>query len=78
MADNIIDINDRLPNPDPDLVESLRMLLSEAQNGRLLNFAVVYITDDDQIATTYHFDSALEALGAVAYLGRDLQDLLTQ
>lgn len=73
----IIDIAGHLAQPNADIVESLRVLLSEAQNGRLVSLAVVYTTDDEQIATTYHFDSALEALGAVSFLEQDLRDLLT-
>lgn len=76
MAD-VIDIAGKLPKADPELVDALRVLLSEAQNGRLTSIAVVYLTSDEHIATTYHFDSALEALGAVAYLEQDLRELLT-
>jgi hypothetical protein len=74
--DNVVSL--RLPKVDPDLIESLRTMLSEAQNGRLKAFACVYTTDTEEIATVFHFNSALEAAGAIAMLQNDALACLTE
>lgn len=52
MAD-IIPIADHLPEVNAELVESLRVMLSEAQAGRLTGLAAVYITDEGDARTTF-------------------------
>lgn len=68
----------RLPQVDPDLIETGRTLLSEIQNGRVVNIAAVYLTSDGEIASIFHFDSALEAVGAVDYLKAEALGFLTE
>ena len=76
MTDNIIPM--RLPKVDPDLIETLRSMLSEAQNGRLVNIAAIYLSSDGEIASIFHFDSALEAIGAIEYLKNEALTFLTE
>lgn len=77
MAD-VIDIAGHLPKADPDLIETLRIMLSEAQNGRLVSLAAVYTINDGTIDTVFHFDSALEAVGAIAMLHHEAISFLTE
>lgn len=70
MAD-VTDIADYLPKPDPAIVESLKIMLAEAQAGRMVGFAAVSLTEEDGIVTVFHFARALDAVGATAHLHRD-------
>ena len=76
MSDNVIPFE--APNGDPEIVETLRTLLSEAQAGRLTGIAVVYLTEDGDCLTAYHMDEPLRLTGATALLHKDALDLLTE
>ena len=66
MAD-VVELDKHRPPSDPELVKHLRFLLSEAQNGRMTEFACVY-TSGESVGTLLHFNSNLEAAGAIALL----------
>lgn len=77
MAD-IIPIADHLPEVNAELVESLRIMLSEAQAGRLTGIAAVYTTDEGDVANVYHVENVLDLVGMTALLHKDALDLLTE
>lgn len=74
----IIPIEPHLPNADPEIVESLRIMLAEAQAGRLLGIAAVYVTDEGDVANVYHVENVLDLVGMTALLHKDALDLLTE
>jgi hypothetical protein len=76
MTDNVIPL--KPPTGDPEIVETLRVLLSEAQAGRLTGIAVVYLTDEGDCLTAYHMSEPLHLAGATALLHKDALDLLTE
>lgn len=77
MAD-IIPIADHLPEVNAELVESLRVMLSEAQAGRLTGLAAVYITDEGDVQNVYHIDNVLNLVAITALLHKDALDLLSE
>jgi hypothetical protein len=69
MSDNVIPLEPHLPVVDKELVDTLRSMLSEAQNGRLRSYAAVYITGDgNEINTSHYFQCLADqiAIEAVA------------
>jgi len=77
MAD-IIPIADHLPEVNAELVESLRVMLSEAQAGRLTGLAAVYVTDEGDVQNVYHIDNVLNLVAITALLHKDALDLLSE
>lgn len=78
MTDNVIHLTEHLPEVDAELVESLRTMLSEAQAGRLVGLAAVYVTDDGDAQTVYHMENPLVLAGTTALLHKDALDLLSE
>ena len=78
MNDNVIDITAHLPEVNAELVESLRVMLSEAQAGRLTGIAAVYLTDEGEVANVYHVSNVLDLVGMTALLQKDALDLLSE
>lgn len=74
----VIDIQEHLPKPDADMVESARVILSEVQAGRVIAFATVYVTSDGDIDSVYHFSNSLELVGAAAVLHQHAISALTE
>lgn len=69
MSDNVIPLEPHLPVVDKELVDCLRSLLSEAQNGRLRSYAAVYISGDGEEVGRSHYAQTLAdqiALEAIA------------
>jgi hypothetical protein len=69
MSDNVIALEPHLPVVNKELVDTLRSLLSEAQNGRLRSYAAVYVTSDGEAILTSHYFHCLAdqvAIQAVA------------
>ena len=65
MAD-VVDIADHLPKPDPELIESIRILLREAQAGRLTGIGLVYLTHEDEFVPLLHFEQNTDAIAAAS------------
>jgi hypothetical protein len=66
---NVVPLEPHLPVADKELMDTLRSLLSEAQNGRLRSYAAVYITGDgDGVGTSHYFQCYADqiAIEAVA------------
>jgi hypothetical protein len=78
MTDNVIALAEHLPEVDADLIESLRTMLSEAQAGRLVAMAAVYITDEGDVQNVYHIDNVLNLVAITALLHKDAIDLLSE
>jgi len=67
MAD-VVDLNQRRKATDPDLIEMLKQLLSEAQNGRLSGIVGVAIDENGAGVAMIHGCNNFEAAGLVAWL----------
>ena len=78
MADNVVSLADHMPDVDADLVESLRVMLAEAQAGRLVSMAAVYITDEGDVQNVYHIENVLNLVAITALLHKDALDLLSE
>lgn len=65
MAD-IIDLVPKLPKPDAALVETLRTMLSDAQNGRMTSLLALYVTEGN-IISVFHYASAIEKVGLESF-----------
>ncbi|MEO6395902.1 MAG: hypothetical protein ABIO40_08325 [Devosia sp.] len=57
---------------DPEIVDALRRLGSEALNGRITGFAIVYLDADGAALTQFNMPDTLEAIGLVEWLKTDL------
>jgi hypothetical protein len=62
----VIDIQNHLPEVDKDLVDTLRTMLSEAQNGRLRSYAAVYVTQDGEIGSSYYYQCTADQIALEA------------
>ena len=51
----VVDLSQHLPTVDKELVDCLRSLLSEAQNGRLRSYAAIYISGDGESVERTHY-----------------------
>lgn len=78
MNDNVVTLDDHRKPTDPEMIESLRVMLSEAQNGRLVGFAASYITHEDTVQTVFHFSRTIDAAGAVMVLHQEVAALFTE
>lgn len=75
MAD-VVDLNERRKPSDPDLVESLRIMLSNAQNGRMMGLVAVCLSDEGELDAVVHGPTPIEAVGIASWLHADMMDLL--
>jgi hypothetical protein len=61
MAD-IIDISDHLPPSNPEIVESLKVLTSEAQNGRVSSIIALWVDNQGDVHAAYHIETPVASL----------------
>ena len=50
------------PKGDPELVETLRSMLSEAQNGRLKSYVAVFTTGDGRVGDSHFFATVVDEM----------------
>jgi hypothetical protein len=74
----VVDLNARRKPVEPELVEYLRILLSEAQNGRLTGFAVAYYDDEGLLDTAFHTESIHHSITAASVLHQAALALLEE
>jgi hypothetical protein len=55
------------PKGDPELVEMMRTLLSEAQNARIKSFAIVYVTDEGSVADSHFYASVVDQIALESF-----------
>jgi hypothetical protein len=67
----VVNLDEHRPETNPELIESLRNMLSDAQNGRMVSMAAVYIRPGGDLLTVFHSPSVIEVVGATALLHRD-------
>lgn len=60
--DNVIDLADHLPPSNPEIVESLKVLTSEAKNGRVTSIIALWIDDGGEVHAAYHLDTPVASL----------------
>ena len=77
MAD-IVDLSAHRKAVDPDLVESLRVLLSEAQNGRITGIVAAYYDDEGSLCSMFHMDAVTDAIAATVLLHHEVLAVLTE
>jgi hypothetical protein len=75
MAD-VVDLNQRRKPSDPELVESCRVMLSEAQNGRMAGLVAVCMNDDGELDVVLHGPNNIEAIGLASWLHAEMLKLL--
>jgi len=75
MAD-VVDLNQRRKPTEPELIESLRVMLSEAQNGRMICMVAVCMNDDGEIDAVCHGPNNVEAIGLASWLHAEMLKLL--
>ena len=71
MAD-VVDLSEHRKPSDPELIDSLRVLLSHAQNGRMVALVAYWVADDNSAEAVYHGSSNFEAIGMASALQADL------
>ncbi len=75
MAD-VVSLKPKTADSDPEIVALFRMLLAEAQEGRITQAAVVFADDHGNLSSRYIYDSISEAIAAAAILQHELIDSL--
>ena len=64
--DNVVSL--KTPKPDAELVEKVRTLLSDVQNGRVNELACVFAYADGEFGRILHFDHATDAIAGAEFL----------
>jgi len=65
MTDNVVSLS--LPEGNPEIVEDFRVMLSEAQNARIVSYVTVRIDHTGRVSASYFYDNNAHelALGSI-------------
>ncbi len=64
--DNVVALN--VPKADAALVEKVRTLLSDVQNGRVTELAAVFMYAEGEFGRLMHFNHATDAIAGAEFL----------
>lgn len=74
MAD-VIPIEPHLPVVNKELVDTLRSMLSEAQNGRLRSYLAIYLTGDgNDVGISHYYQCFADQLALEAVASRPSEE----
>jgi hypothetical protein len=74
----VVDLNARRKPVDAELVDKLRILLSEAQNGRMTGIVAGYYDDQGDYSAMFHMEWATDAIAAATMLQSEALKLLEE